>query len=84
METPEHFVLVSHRAAGIGAELNAYRRRILRRVLTDSALGDLVGPNGSVRYAGCATALALGRSMEGEMSLSFTFRYVLRPEQMED
>ena len=82
--TPELFVLVNQRAAGIGAELNAFRRRILRRVLTDRGLGDLVGPNGSVRYAGCATALALGRSMEGEMSLSFTFRYVLRPDQMED
>ena len=31
-----------------------------------------------------ATALAAGRSMEGEMSLSFAIRYVLRPVEMED
>ncbi len=82
--TPELFVLVSHRAAGLGAELNTLRRRILRRVLTDGPLAALVGPNGSIRYAGCGTALALGRSMEGEMSLSFTFRYVLKPSKLED
>ena len=31
---------------------------------------------------GCATALARGRSMEGEMGVSFSFTYVLRPEQL--
>lgn len=82
--TPELFVLAGRPAAEIGAELNAFRRRIIRRVLTDVPLLWLAGPNGFVRYAGCATALAAGRSMEGEMSLSFAIRYVLRPMDMED
>ena len=82
--TPELFVLAGKPAAEIGAELNAFRRRIVRRVLTDGPLLGLAGPNGFVRYAGCATALAAGRSMEGEMSLSFAIRYVLRPVEMED
>ena len=82
--TPELFVLAGKPAADIGAELNAFRRRIIRRVLTDATLLGLAGPNGFVRYAGCATALAAGRSMEGEMSLSFAIRYVLRPVEMED
>ena len=82
--TPELFVLAGKPAAEIGAELNAFRRRIVRRVLTDAALIGLAGPNGFVRYAGCATALAAGRSMEGEMSLAFAIRYVLRPMEMED
>ena len=82
--TPELFVLAGKPAAEIGAELNAFRRRIVGRVLTDAALTGLTGPNGFVRYAGCATALAAGRSMEGEMSLSFAIRYVLRPTDMED
>ena len=82
--TPELFVLAGKPAAEIGTELNAWRRRILRRVLTDGPLLGLAGPNGFVRYAGCATALAAGRSMEGEMSLSFAIRYVLRPVEMED
>ncbi len=82
--TPELFVLAGAPAAEIGAELNGFRRRIVRRVLTDATLLSLAGPNGFVRYAGCATALAAGRSMEGEMSLSFAIRYVLRPMDMED
>ena len=82
--TPEFFVLLGAPAAEIGAELNAFRRRIVRRVLTDPALLGLAGPNGLIRYAGCATALAAGRSLEGEMSLAFAIRYVLRPQQLED
>ncbi|HET7412126.1 MAG TPA: hypothetical protein VFJ18_05630, partial [Pararhizobium sp.] len=66
--TPELFVLAGRPAAEIGAKLNAFRGRIIRRVLTDAALVGLTGPNGFIRYAGCATALAAGRSMEGEMS----------------
>jgi hypothetical protein len=56
--TPELFVLAGKPAAEIGAELNAFRRRIVRRVLTDGPLLGLAGPNGFVRYAGCGTALA--------------------------
>lgn len=82
--TPEIFVMVSKRAADIGAELNTMRRQIVRRILTDAALRNLLGPNGEVRYAGCGTALATGRSMEGEMALSFAFRYILRPNDLED
>ena len=82
--TPELFVLAGKPAAEIGAELSAFRRRIVRRVLTDAPLLGLAGPNGFVRYAGCATALAAGRSLEGEMSLSFAIRYVLRPMELED
>ncbi len=82
--TPELFVLAGKPAAEIGAELNAFRRRIVRRVLTDAPLLALAGPNGLIRYAGCATALAAGRSLEGEMSLAFAIRYVLRPTDMED
>ena len=67
-------MLAGRPAAEICAELSAFRRRIVRRVLMDAPLFSLAGPNGFVRYAGCATALAAGRSMEGEMSLSFGIR----------
>lgn len=82
--TPEVYVLASKRAEDIGAALNVLRRRVIRRVLTDVPLRALVGPNGDLRYAGCGTALAAGRSMEGEMSLSFAFQYVLKPLDLED
>ena len=79
-----HDALAPNPVPAVRAELNAFRRRIVRRVLTDGPLLGLAGPNGFVRYAGCATTLAAGRSMEGEMSLSFAVRYVLRPVEMED
>ena len=60
--TPELFVLIGAPAAEIGTELNAFRRRIVRRVLTDAPLLALAGTAGFVRYAGCATALAARRS----------------------
>ena len=82
--TPEIFIMVSASAATIGTELNTMRRRVIRSVLQDPTLRALVGTNGDIRYAGCGTALATGRSMEGEMAVSFAFRYVLRPAELED
>ena len=84
MMTPEMFILVSKAAASVGAELNALRCGLIRRVLQDPILRDRVGRNGEIRYGGCVTTLATGRTMEGEMALSFTFRYALRPAELED
>lgn len=81
--TPEVFIMVSASAATVGSELNSIRGRVIRAVLTDSGLRDLVGTNGDIRYAGCGTALATGRSMEGEMAASFAIRYFLRPAELE-
>jgi hypothetical protein len=81
---PEIYVLISSAAAEIGAQLNMFRRRLIRRVLFDALLTEIVGSSGSIRYAGCATALAVGRSMEGEMAVSFSIRYVLNHTDLED
>ena len=81
--TPEVFVLVSASAADVGRDLNLVRGRFIKAVLQDPALKTLLGTNGDARYAGCGTALATGRSMEGEMALSFAFRYALKPSETE-
>jgi hypothetical protein len=80
--TPELYVMLGAKPEHIGTELNIFRAAIIKAVLTDTTLADLVGTNGDVRYEGCATALARSRMMEGEMGLSFTFTYVLRPDEL--
>ena len=80
--TPELYVMLGAKPEHIGTELNIFRAAIIKAVLTDTTLTVLVGTNGDVRYEGCATALARGRMMEGEMGLSFTFAYVLRPDAL--
>jgi len=80
--TPEIYILLGSKPEDLGTAINALRARLVTAVLTDSALLSIIGSNGDIRYEGCATALARGRSMEGEMGVSFSFTYVLRPEEM--
>ena len=80
--TPEIYILLGAKPEELGSVINALRARFVKSVLRDSQLGSIVGTNGDIRYEGCATALARGRSMEGEMGVSFSFTYVLRPEEL--
>ena len=80
--TPEIYILLGAKPEELGSVINALRARFVKSVLDDSQLGSIVGTNGDIRYEGCATALARGRSMEGEMGVSFSFTYVLRPEEL--
>jgi hypothetical protein len=67
---------------GVGQDLNAFRVAIIKRVLTDTVLRDLVGSNGEIFYGGCMTDLARNREMNGEIGLIFMFRYVLNPNDL--
>jgi hypothetical protein len=80
--TPEVIILLGAAPETVGSALNALRAKFVKAVLTDSQLIALVGSNGRVRYAGCATHLGHGRSMEGFMGVQFVFAYVLRPDQL--
>lgn len=80
--TPEIYILLGAKPEDLGTAINALRARFVRAVLGDAQLARIVGTNGAIRYEGCATALARGRSMEGEMGVSFSFTYVLRPEEL--
>jgi hypothetical protein len=80
--TPEIYILFGAKPEELGSVINALRARFVKSVLGDSQLASIVGSNGDIRYEGCATALARGRSMEGEMGVSFSFTYVLRPEEL--
>jgi len=80
--TPEIYILLGAKPEDLGSTINTLRARFVKAVLSDTQLINIVGTNGDVRYEGCATALARGRSMEGEMGVSFSFTYVLRPEEL--
>lgn len=77
--TPEIYILLSGAPETVGTELNALRALLLSAVLNDATLQTITGANGSIRYEGCATGLARGRSMEGEMGVSLSFQYPFKP-----
>jgi hypothetical protein len=79
--TPEIYMLLGETPENVGVALNTLRAAFIKAVLSDSSLVVLCH-NGDIRYEGFSTGLAAGRSMEGECGVSFTFRYVLRPDKL--
>ena len=80
--TPEIYILLGAKPEDLGTVINTLRARLVKAILMDPSLLTILGSSGDARYEGCATALARGRSMEGEMGVSFSFTYVLRPEEL--
>ena len=80
--TPELYVILGEVPEAVGTELNRLRIRILKAVLTDAELLTIVGTNGEIRYESCATGLARGRQIIGEMGLVFGFTYPLKPTEL--
>lgn len=80
--TPEMYIMLGAKPQDLGTAINALRAKFVKAVLTDVPLKTLVGQNGDIRYEGCATALARGRNMEGEMGVSISFTYILRADDL--
>lgn len=80
--SPQIFILLSGKPEDVGSQLNAFRAKLLAAIFSDATLRALVGINGGIRYEGCATGLATGRSMEGEMGLNLSFHYILKPADL--
>jgi hypothetical protein len=83
--TPEIYVALKDQKPDnltAGQLLNGFRVAIIKAVMTDAELKDLVGSNGEIRYEGCVTDLARGRTMAGEILIRFAFVYVLNPSQL--
>jgi hypothetical protein len=85
--TPEIFISLGEAPENVGPSLNAIRVEVLKAVFNDvtstdaAGLGSLVTPSGDVRYEGCATALTMASGVEGEMGVSLTFLYPLKPSE---
>ena len=80
--TPEIYILLSGSPETVGTQLNTLRDALLKAVLTDATMRTITGPNGAIRYEGCATGLSRGRSMEGEMGVSISFQYPFNPNTL--
>lgn len=80
--SPQLYLLVEKRHEDLGSALNVLRAAVVKAVKTDNQLPSIVGSNGEVRYQGCSTDLAKGRQMQGEMVLSFAFKYPLKHEEL--
>jgi hypothetical protein len=80
--TPEIYVTLGDKAEDVGTAINALRAAFIKAVLTDSDLQSIITHSGTIRYEGCATALSRGRDMQGELGLSFSFIYPLRPAEL--
>ena len=80
--TPEIHVLLGGKHEQLGSSINALRALLLKAILMDAELRTIVGANGDRRYEACATDLAAGRSVEGNLGVSFTFTYPLIPSEL--
>ncbi|TCN30341.1 hypothetical protein [Sinorhizobium americanum] len=77
--TPEIYLIVADKATTVGTKVNLMRSRFINAVANDAELAALTKDREGGRYEGAASGLSRGRSMIGEVGLSFSFRYVLRP-----
>jgi hypothetical protein len=66
----------------IGTVLNGFKAAFWKSIVTDATLLGYVKDRRGIRYNGCSTDLALGRSMEGNMSLHIAFTYALRASDL--
>jgi hypothetical protein len=84
--TPE--IVIAEQSEGqVGTDLTTLRRELIKRVLTDTELNDLIAKssprgNGAIRYLGCQTDVGWMRSLHGALRAQFLFKYTLRPEQL--
>lgn len=79
---PEIFVLMGAKSDDIGTVMNTMLASVIKAVLYDPQLTALVGRNGSILYQGAMTTLAQGRQRDANMSIGFSFQYVLIPADL--
>jgi hypothetical protein len=65
-----------------GSDLDVFRRELIKRVLTDTELNEIVGAgrqgNGAIRYLGCITDVGWLRTMRVAVLTNFQFKYAQR------
>lgn len=85
--TPEIYVVLDVRKPQnkfVGEDLSVARAAILKAIILDRTLYQIVGTNGQITYDGCVTDLARNRVMQGQMGMSITFTYPFIPGEIAD
>ena len=82
--TPE--IVIVHQADEVGSDLTTLRRELIKRVLNDAELNQIVKTgrlgNGAIRYLGCQTDVGWMRSLHGTLRAQFMFKYSLKPDEL--
>jgi hypothetical protein len=79
--TPQLFIVLPEASKTVGTALNGFRKQLIDAVANDATLTALTINHRGARLVASQTSLAWGRSMMGEMGLSFAIPYLLQPEQ---
>jgi hypothetical protein len=83
--TPEIYVVMDLREPDntlIGEDMDALRIAIIKAITADQELHGILSANGDIRYVGCETDMASGRTMEGQLHIKMTFTYPLIPSEL--
>lgn len=62
---------------GIGPRLSSHRALLVKSIVNDSQLQDMLGDNGYVEYRGMETDMQTGAEVKGQFKLDFALAYVL-------
>lgn len=65
-----------------GQAINRLRAALIKALLLDAILSDLLGPNGVIKYIGCETGISRTKTIQGDMALNFECNYVLNPADL--
>lgn len=79
---PQMLIYLPKNASLIGTSLNRFRALLVDAVANDDVLTAMTINNHGARLMATQTALAWGRSMLGEMGVSFAIPYVAFPGQL--
>ena len=82
--TPE--IVIQQQANEVGSDLTTLRRELIKRVLNDTELNQIVKTgrlgNGAIRYLGCQTDFGYGRTLQGGLLAHFMIKYSLKPDDL--
>ena len=82
--TPE--IVIEQQADEVGPDLTTLRRELIKRVLTDTELNQIVKTgrlgNGAIRYLGCQTDFGMGARCMAALRAHFMFKYALKPDDL--
>jgi hypothetical protein len=83
--TPE--IVIAQQSGEAGSDLTTLRKELIKRVLLDTELNNLVAkgsPRGeaAIHYVGCQTDVGWMRSLHGALRAQFTFAYWLKPNEL--
>lgn len=79
---PQLFIVLPGAAKSVGTTLNGLRALLIDAVASDATLTAMTNNHRGARLLASQTSLAWGRSMMGEMGLSFAIPYLLHPGQV--